>query len=402
MKEVYIIINTKHASMKKVLVVLASLLFMGVSANAQNEFYPGWYLGVQGGANYVTSNNWAINHFKHISPNGALSIGYDFSPVFGLRGNISGPMGYFPTNGTTKNPFYYAQAALDATIDICNIFRYRETRFLNPYIFLGAGANYRFAANDQPGSISPAVRAGLGFDFRLSELVDLSLEFQDNALNGKFNTLDDNTYFGGEILKIKRPFKWDDNFAALLGLKFNIGAANKRAAVRAAEAAAAEAAALAAAKAAADKAAAEKAAAEKAAAEKAAAEKAAAERAAAEKAAAEKAAAEAAAASVKVENIYFELDKYVIRKSEAPKVDHIVAVLKEFPNAVVTISGYADKQTGKPKHNMTLSQNRAEGVAKALKDAGIAADRITVNYYGDTVQVSDVQEENRVAVVVTK
>ena len=51
---------------------------------------------------------------------------------------------------------------------------------------------------------------------------------------------------------------------------------------------------------------------------------------------------------------------------------------------------------------MTLSQNRAERVAKALKDAGIAASRITVNYYGDTVQVSDVMEENRVAVVVTK
>ena len=388
--------------MKKVLVVLASLLFMGVSANAQNEFYPGWYLGVQGGANYVTSNEWAINHFKHISPNGALSFGYDFTPVFGLRANISGPMGYYPVEHKTLGKFFYAQAALDATIDICNIFKYKETRFLSPYIFVGGGANYRFAANNQAASISPAVRAGLGFDFRLSDLVDLSLEFQDNALNNKFNTLDDNALFGGEILKIKRPFKWDDNFAALLGLKFNIGAASKKAAVRDAEAAAAEAAALAAAKAAADKAAAEKAAAEKAAAEKAAAEKAAADKAAAEKAAAEKAAAEQANASVKVENIYFDLDKYVIRKSEAPKVDHIVAVLKEFPNAVVTISGYADKQTGKPKHNMTLSQNRAERVAKALKDAGIAASRITVNYYGDTVQVSDVMEENRVAVVVTK
>ncbi|MBR3744579.1 MAG: OmpA family protein [Bacteroidales bacterium] len=388
--------------MKKVLVVLATLLFVGASVNAQDKFYPGWYLGVQGGANYVTSNNWSISHFKHISPNGQISVGYDFTPVFGLRGSISGPMGYYPTNGTNLNAFYYGQLALDATFDICNIFRYKETRFFNPYIFLGAGANYRLAANDQAGSFSPAVRAGLGFDFRLSELVDLSLEFQDNALNNKFNTLEDNTYFGGEILKIKKPFKWDDNFAALIGLKFNIGSVKKKAAVRAAEAAAAEAAALAAAKAAAEKAAAEKAAAEKAEAERLAAERAAAEKAAAEKAAAEKAAAARAAARAQVENIYFDLDKYVIKKEEAPKVDHIVAVLNEFPDAVVTVSGYADKQTGKPKHNMTLSQNRAERVAKALKDAGIAASRITVNYYGDTVQVSDVREENRVAVVVTK
>ena len=388
--------------MKKVLVVLATLLFVGASVNAQDKFYPGWYLGVQGGANYVTSNYWSLSHFKHVSPNGQISVGYDFTPVFGLRGSISGPMGYFPVNGSNLGKFFYGQAALDATFDICNIFKYKETRFLSPYIFLGAGANYRLAANDQAASFSPAVRAGLGFDFRLSDLVDLSLEFQDNALNNKFNTLDDNAIFGGEILNIKRPFKWDDNFAALIGLKFNIGSVKKKAAVKAAEAAAAEAAALAAAKAAAEKAAAEKAEAERLAAEKAAAEKAAAEKAAAEKAAAEAAAAARAAARAQVENIYFDLDKSVIKKEEAPKVDHIVAVLNEFPDAVVTVSGYADKQTGKPKHNMTLSQNRAERVAKALKDAGIAASRITVNYYGDTVQVSDVREENRVAVVVTK
>ena len=323
--------------MKKVLVVLSTLLFVSASVNAQDKFYPGLYFGVQGGANYVTSNNWAISHFKHISPNGQISLGYDFTPVFGLRGSISGPMGYYPTEHSHLNPFYYGQVALDATFDICNIFKYKEPRFFNPYIFLGAGANYRLAANDQAGSFSPAVRAGLGFDFRLSELVDLSLEFQDNALNNKFNTLDDNAIFGGEIIGWKRPFKWDDNFAALIGLKFNIGSVKKKAAARA-----------------------------------------------------------------QVENIYFDLDKYVIKKEEAPKVDHIVAVLNEFPDAVVTVSGYADKQTGKPKHNMTLSQNRAERVAKALKDAGIAASRITVNYYGDTVQVSDVREENRVAVVVTK
>ncbi|MBQ9583706.1 MAG: OmpA family protein [Bacteroidales bacterium] len=389
--------------MKKLFVVLASVLFVSLSANAQNEFYPGWYLGAQGGAVYTTSNNWSIGHFQHLSPNAAINVGYDFTPVFGLRANLSGPMANFP-NGTEIGKLNYAQLALDATVDICNIFKYKETRFLSPYIFLGAGAAYRFAANNTAACITPAVRAGLGFDFRFSDLVGLSLEFQDNGLSNKFNTLDDNEFYGGEILHIKRPFKWDDNFAALVGLKFNIGSVKKKAA---AKAAAEQAAAIAAAKAAAERAEAERLAAEKAEAERLAAEQAEAERLAAEKAAAEKAAAEAAAAAraaarASEENIYFDLDRSVIKKSEQAKVDAIIELLNNYPEAQVTVSGYADKETGYPKYNMKLSQKRAERVAKALEDAGIAAERITVNYYGDTVRVSDVRKENRVAIVVTR
>ena len=32
----------------------------------------------------------------------------------------------------------------------------------------------------------------------------------------------DNEYYGGNILHWKRPFKWDDVFAALVGLKFDL------------------------------------------------------------------------------------------------------------------------------------------------------------------------------------
>ena len=41
-------------------------------------------------------------------------------------------------------------------------------------------------------------------------------------------------------------------------------------------------------------------------------------------------------------------------------------------------------------------------VVKALVDAGISPDRITTNYYGDTKQVSEVPEENRVTICVTR
>ncbi len=387
--------------MKKLIVTVCAALTMAFAANAQETFYPGWYFGVQGGVNYVSSNYWGLGKFQHLNPNASLNLGYDFAPWFGLRGSVSGPFGNFPTNGTTINKYNYAQFGLDAVVDICNIFKYKETRFLSPYVFLGGAAGYRFQVGTVPASFIPGVRAGLGFNFRLSELVDLSLELQDNALNNKFNTLDDNELFGGDIIGWKRPFKWDDNFAALLGLKFNFGSVKAhKAAIAAAEAAAAEAAALAAAQ----KAAAERAAAEKAAAEKAAAEKAAAEKAAAERAAAEKAAAEAARAKARatVENVYFDLNKSVIRPGEVSKIDAVIAILKQYPEAVVSITGYADKFTGTAKRNMVLSQERAERVTKCLVDAGIAAERITTNFYGDTKQVSEVPEENRVSICVTR
>ena len=382
--------------MKKLTIILVAAFALAFSAQAQDTFYPGWNLWIQGGANYVTSNEWQIGQFKHITPNGAVSLGYDFAPWFGLRANLSGPMGAYPIQHKTIGKFNYAQLGLDAMFDICNMFSYKESRFVSPYVFVGGAANYRFPVEQVEGFFGPGVRAGLGVNFRLATGVHLGLELLDNALSNKWNTLDDNEFFGGDILYWKRPFRWDDNFAALLGLKFDFGANAKRkaAVVAAAEAAAAE---VAAAKAAA------KAAADKAAAAKAAAEKAAAERAAAERAANEAVTGtDRAIARAIVENIYFDLNKSFLWDSERPKIEHIIAVMNQYPDAVVSLTGYADKQTGKPKPNMTLSQNRVERVAKALTDAGIAASRIKTNYFGDTVQVSAVPEENRVCVCVTQ
>ncbi|MBQ1694227.1 MAG: OmpA family protein, partial [Bacteroidales bacterium] len=126
---------------------------------------------------------------------------------------------------------------------------------------------------------------------------------------------------------------------------------------------------------------------------------------AAERAAAERAAQEAAArarARAITENVLFVIDQWKIRPSEQEKIDRVVNIMKQYPEAVVTISAYADKQTGNPRWNMTLSQHRAEVVAEALKAAGIAANRITTEYFGDTVNPFATAPENRVSVLVTK
>lgn len=387
--------------MKRLLTILAVALLATFAVSAQetcakdakccqaggccleNTFFPGWYFGGQLGVAYTSSNEWGYagwSKFKHLNvPNLSLNAGYDFTPVFGLRGSLSGPIGNYPgPDHMSIHRFGYAQLAADAMFDICNIFRHKETRLANPYLFVGAGAFLRFATEGKPAFFGPLVRLGTGIDFRVNELIDISFELQDNALHNKFNTLtaadkgtdwdneyhgDDGLYYGGEVLKIKKPFRWDDNVTALVGIKFNLGSVKKRAAAR--ENCHAKAAAIA--------------------------------------AEAEAAALAARAASRAVEErIYFDLNSAEIKESEQPKVDHLVDILKKYPEAVITISGYADKDTGTADINMALSEKRTTAVAQALEAAGIAASRITTDPMGDKIRVSEVPEENRVCICITK
>jgi len=379
--------------MKKLFVIVIAALALAFSAKAQ-DFYPGWNVTVQGGVNYTASDLWKIDDWHHFTADAQVALGYKFSPWFGLRGAWSGPVGSFPNNdGTEMGIFHYAQLGVDALIDIANLFNYNPTRFLNPYLFLGGAGNYRFETTDTKGSFGPALRAGLGFAIRLDNVAKLVLELQDNVHGDKFNTLVDKGIFGTS---------WDDNLAALVGLQFDLSSG--RPATRpiidpgyGAPVDDAETADIA------------RQAAERAAAARADAERAAAERAAAERAAAEAAAraaqrpmpAPAAAAPIQ-ENIYFDLNKSVLKNDQMSKINNLVSFLRQNPAATVTISGYADKATGTASRNMTLSQQRSDAVKKALTDAGIAASRITTAYYGDTQQVSPVAEQNRVAVCVTR
>lgn len=100
------------------------------------------------------------------------------------------------------------------------------------------------------------------------------------------------------------------------------------------------------------------------------------------------------------ENVFFIINSSKIRQSEAEKIAHLVEYMKTYPESKVTVTGYADKNTGTSAYNMTISERRAAAVSKALQDAGIAADRITVKAMGDTEQPFDVNKLNRVAIAV--
>ena len=100
------------------------------------------------------------------------------------------------------------------------------------------------------------------------------------------------------------------------------------------------------------------------------------------------------------QNVFFDINKSVIRDDQVAKIDELVAYMNKYPEAKVAITGFADKNTGNARVNARLGEERSQAVAEALKARGIAADRITTVGKGDTEQPFSVNDDNRVAVCV--
>lgn len=229
------------------------MLAITASAFAQDVFYPGFYLGLKGGVSYTSGENPGNQWTKMISPAAALDLGYQISPVFGVRADISGwqGKGWWLMNGDGGLYDYnYAQLALDATFDLCNIAGYKE-RVVNPYLFAGIGGAAYLKNNVNQANlpannlywngftVRPVFRGGAGVDFRLTDLLSLGLEYIYNIEADAFNSKKAGALDGPA---------WDTQMGLLAGLKLNFGAAaGKKQAAEAAAAAAAAAAAQAAA-----------------------------------------------------------------------------------------------------------------------------------------------------------
>ena len=101
-------------------------------------------------------------------------------------------------------------------------------------------------------------------------------------------------------------------------------------------------------------------------------------------------------------DIFFLINKAVIRDSEASKINDIVTYLNENKDAKVQVTGYADAGTGNDKVNDRIAAKRADSVVAALKKAGISADRITFDSKGARVQPFADNDSNRVSICIAE
>lgn len=86
--------------------------------------------------------------------------------------------------------------------------------------------------------------------------------------------------------------------------------------------------------------------------------------------------------------IQFEFDSSVLKTSSYAILDQVASVLRTNPGIKLALKGYASIE-GTPKHNMTLSQDRANAVKLYLLNSGVTATQITAKGYGTKNPVAD-------------
>jgi len=399
-------------------VFLSCLMLCGVltasAQEAKTEYVhnPYWYIQLQGGAQYTLGE---IAFKDLISPNVQVTVGRQFTPVFGARlavnawqsragidfsdetfvgitGNAT--TGYTPTTatapaGTTKWKWMYVAPGIDLTFNLSNLFcGYNPNRIFNFSVFAGAGANIAwgmdkdsnwenaellaahfpvsYVAGSNPENISYAWdgtkvrmfgRAGVAADFKVSDAVSLGLEVNANTLSDRYNG--------------KKASNWDWYFNALAGVKINLGQTYSTRTIEAPKPV------------------------------ERVVEK------VIERVVEKPAPVVTQAVVEKKEpfrrDVFFQINKTAIAKSEAGKVQEVAEYLNANPNAKVEVTGYADIGTGNPTINKRLSKLRAESVFNALtKEYKIDASRIKVDYKGDTIQPFAKEADNRVAICIAE
>ena len=81
------------------------------------------------------------------------------------------------------------------------------------------------------------------------------------------------------------------------------------------------------------------------------------------------------------QDILFDFDSYLVKRSYYPVLDNVFAVLKKNPMLKIEIQGSADS-IGASEYNQILSENRARAIKKYLVEKGIEPARLSAVGYG--------------------
>jgi len=79
---------------------------------------------------------------------------------------------------------------------------------------------------------------------------------------------------------------------------------------------------------------------------------------------------------IKIDHIYFDVNKAVIRPDAAQELNKIVEVMKEYPKMVIKIESHTDAR-GSDAYNESLSDKRAKATGHYISSQGIDAKRIS-------------------------
>ena len=100
-------------------------------------------------------------------------------------------------------------------------------------------------------------------------------------------------------------------------------------------------------------------------------------------------------AVVRLNNVYFDFDKWFLRPESFVELDRVVKMLVENPAIEIEMSAHTDSR-GSDDYNFKLSDNRARSVMEYILSKGIATSKIRSQGYGETKPVvPNDTDENR-------
>lgn len=85
----------------------------------------------------------------------------------------------------------------------------------------------------------------------------------------------------------------------------------------------------------------------------------------------------------RIDNIYYDFDKFEIRADAKPELDKLVSIMNENP-INVELGSHTDSR-GSFTYNEKLSQNRAQSAVNYIVSKGIGSSRITAKGYGERI-----------------
>ena len=98
---------------------------------------------------------------------------------------------------------------------------------------------------------------------------------------------------------------------------------------------------------------------------------------------------------VRLNNVFFDFDKWDLRPESFIELDRVVKLLNENPAIEIEMSAHTDSR-GSDDYNIKLSDNRARSVMEYILSKGIATHRIISQGYGETRPVvPNDTDENR-------
>lgn len=342
---------------------------------AITDFKPSWFIGANGGINwYLAEGNDIFDKGSNKITSEKLGsqlngvLGYNFSSVHALRGMIGyNQFKYNTENVNIKIP--HAKLNLDYVLNLTNLVKgYDQNRIFTFSLFAGLGGSYidRNAASSNFGA---ALRGGIQGDFHLTPKLALNVILDQNFLTDNSNDLVANRAFDMNTgLSVGLTYRFQKNESVRKPAPELVVPVEKQTEKQTEKPV-----------------------------EKPVENK---KPEVIKPVAPEKTKEQ----SFFKKELFFHTNNTTVSETEQEDIlIQAMEYLKSNPNAKLTVSGYADRNTGSNKTNERVSKERANNTAtKLIEKYGVNPKSLIVKWHGSKVQPFEENEKNRVVIIDTK